>query len=276
MHLRTRPDADDPLARYATDDHPGVKGKKEAAGQVAEDAERLAGLQERLWAEQSRKLLLVLQGIDTSGKDGTIDHVIGQVNPLGCKITSFRAPTPEEARHHFLWRIRKALPDPGQIGVFGRSHYEDVIVPRVHRTLPDTDIDKRFREIEAFEAGLAAGSTTVVKCFLHISYDEQRQRLLDRLDDPDKRWKFDEHDIEERALWPAYQDAFREVLRRSSFVDAPWYVIPADRKWYRNWAVGRLLLETLEEMAPEYPRPALDIPALKARLTAPPHLRAVK
>jgi PPK2 family polyphosphate:nucleotide phosphotransferase len=275
-HLRARPDADDPLARHATDDHPGVKGKKEAARQVAEDADRLAGLQERLWAERSRTLLLVLQGIDTSGKDGTIDHVIGQVNPLGCKITSFSAPSLEEAKHHFLWRIRKALPDPGQIGVFGRSHYEDVIVPRVHGTLPDVEIDKRFREIETFEAGLAAGSTTIVKCFLHISYEEQRQRLLDRLDNPDKRWKFDEHDIEERELWPAYQDAFREVLRRSSFEDAPWYVVPADRKWYRNWAVGRLLLETLVEMAPEYPRPALDIPALKARLMARPQLRAVK
>jgi polyphosphate kinase 2 (PPK2 family) len=151
-----------------------------------------------------------------------------------------------------------------------------VIVPRVHGGLTEPQIDRRYAEIAKFEADLAAGTTTVVKCFLHISSEEQRQRLLARLDDPDKRWKFEEGDIEERALWPKYQDTFREVLRRSNPEDAPWYVVPADRKWYRNWAVGRILLETLVEMAPEYPRPALDVPALKARLTPPPRLRAVK
>jgi PPK2 family polyphosphate:nucleotide phosphotransferase len=274
--LRARPDADDPLARHKTDRHPGVKSKKAAAAQVATDGERLAGLQERLWAEQARTILLVLQGIDTAGKDGTIEHVIGLVNPLGCRITSFKRPTPEEARHHFLWRIRRALPEPGQIGVFGRSHYEDVIVPRVHGGLTDAQLDRRYAEIAKFEAGLAAGSTTIIKCLLHISFEEQRDRLLARLDDPDKRWKFEEGDIDERALWPQYQDAFREVLRRSNSDDAAWFVVPADRKWYRNWAVGRLLLETLVEMAPDYPRPALDIPAFKARLMPPPRLRAVK
>ena len=207
--LRARPDADDPLARHRPDSYPGVKGKKKAAESGVADAEQLAGLQERLWAEKARMILLVLQGIDTSGKDGTIEHVIGQVNPLGCRITSFTRPTEEEAKHHFLWRIRHALPQPGQIGVFGRSHYEDVIVPRVHGGLTEAEIDKRYAEIARFEAGLAGGSTTVVKCFLHISNEEQRQRLLARLDDPDKRWKFDEGDIDERALWPRYQDAFR-------------------------------------------------------------------
>ena len=274
--LRARPDADDPLARHKPDSHPGVKSRKKADASMAAEGEQLAGLQERLWAEKARMVLLVLQGIDTSGKDGTIKHVIGLVNPLGCRITSFKRPTAEEARHHFLWRIRKALPEPGQIGVFGRSHYEDVIVPRVHGTLGDADIDRRYAEIARFEAALLAGSTTIVKCFLHISYEEQRERLLARLDNPDKRWKFEEGDIAERALWPSYQDTFREVLRRSNPDDAPWYVVPADRKWYRNWAVGRLLLETLVEMAPEYPRPALDIPALKARLMPPPRLRAVR
>jgi PPK2 family polyphosphate:nucleotide phosphotransferase len=274
--LRARPDVDDPLARHATDAHPGVKDKKKAAASGGTDAEQLASLQERLWAEKSRMVLLVLQGIDTSGKDGTIEHVIGEVNPLGCRITSFKRPTPEEARHHFLWRIRRALPEPGQIGVFGRSHYEDVIVPRVHGGLSDAEIDKRYTEIAKFEAGLAGGSTTLVKCFLHISFEEQRQRLLARLENPDKRWKFEEGDIEERQLWPKYQDTFGEVLRRSNHDEAPWYVIPADRKWYRNWAVGRLLLETLTEMAPEYPRPVLDIPALKARLVVRPRLQAVK
>lgn len=274
--LRARPDDDDPLGRHKTDSHPGMKDRKKAVASMATDGERLAGFQERLWAEQVRTVLLVLQGIDTSGKDGTIGHVIGQVNPLGCRITSFKRPTAEEAKHHFLWRIRRALPEPGQIGVFGRSHYEDVIVPGVHGGLTEAEIDKRYAEIARLEAGLAAGSTTVVKVFLHISLEEQRLRLLDRLENPDKRWKFDERDLDERELWPCYQDTFREVLRRSNPDDAPWYVVPADRKWYRNWAVGRILLETLEKMAPEYPRPALDIPALKARLAARPHLRAVK
>jgi len=274
--LCASPDADDPLARHETDDHPGVKDKKRAAASLDTDGEQLAGLQEKLFAENKRMLLLVLQGIDTSGKDGTIKHVIGQVNPLGCRIKSFKQPTPEEAKHHFLWRIRRALPEPGEIGVFGRSHYEDVIVPRVHGGLTDADIDKRYAEIARFEAGLLEGSTTIVKCFLHISYEEQRQRLLDRLEEPDKRWKFNAADLDERELWPRYQDTFREVVRCSSSEAAPWYVIPADRKWYRNWAVGRILLETLTQMAPAYPRPALDIPALKTRLAGRPHLRAVK
>jgi PPK2 family polyphosphate:nucleotide phosphotransferase len=274
--LCARPDLDDPLARHKTGGHPGVKDKKKAAASVTTDAELLAGLQEKLFAEDKRMLLLVLQGIDTSGKDGTIKHVIGDVNPLGCRIKSFKKPTPEEAKHHFLWRIRRALPLPGQIGVFGRSHYEDVIVPRVHGGLTDHDIDRRYTEIAKFEAGLVEGSTTIVKCFLHISFDEQRRRLLERLETPDRRWKFDSADIDERELWPKYQETFQEVVRRSSYDVAPWYVIPSDRKWYRNWAVGRLLVETLAEMAPEYPQPELDIPALKARLAGRPHLRAVK
>jgi PPK2 family polyphosphate:nucleotide phosphotransferase len=274
--LRARPDSDDPLARHATDSHPGVKDKKKAAAAEVIDGERLAALQERLFAEDKRMLLLVLQGIDTSGKDGTIKHVIGDVNPLGCKITSFKKPTAEEAKHHFLWRIRRALPEPGQIGVFGRSHYEDVIVPRVHGGLTDRDLDRRYADIAKFEAGLVDGSTTIVKCFLHISFEEQRQRFLARLEDPTKRWKFNPADIDAREQWEQYQETFREVLRRSSYDVAPWYIIPADRKWYRNWAVGRLLVENLTEMAPEYPQPDFDIHALKARLTGRPRLRAVK
>jgi PPK2 family polyphosphate:nucleotide phosphotransferase len=274
--LRARPDSVDPIAQHATGSHPGVKDKKTAAASERIDDERLAGLQERLFAEDARALLLVLQGIDTSGKDGVIKHVIGDVNPLGCRITSFKKPTPEEAKHHFLWRIRRALPEPGQIGVFGRSHYEDLIVPRVKGGLTDAEIDKRYAEIARFEAGLAGGSTTIVKCFLHISFEEQRERLVARLDDPTKRWKFNPSDVDERELWPRYQDAFREVVRRSSYDVAPWYVIPADRKWYRNWAVGRILVETLTELAPAYPQPELDIAALKNRLTGRPHLHAVK
>ena len=274
--LRAQPGADDPLARHATDSHPGIKDKKKAAVSEAADDERLAALQDRLWAEHTRSVLLVLQGIDTSGKDGAIKHVVGDVNPLGCRITAFKKPTPEEAKHHFLWRIRRALPEPGELGVFNRSHYEDVIVPRVKGGLGDSEIDKRYTDIAKFEAGLAAGSTTIVKCLLHISNEEQRLRLLARLDDPDKRWKFNAADIDERELWPKYQETFREMVRRSSYDAAPWYVIPADRKWYRNWAIGRILVETLTEMVPEYPQPDLDIPALKGRLAARPGLRAVK
>jgi len=274
--LRARSDLVDPLAGCEAGSHPGVKGRKTAGRSLEADADGLAGLQERLWAEKARTVLLVLQGIDTSGKDGTIERVIGLVNPLGCRITSFKKPTEEEARHHFLWRIRRALPAPGEIGVFGRSHYEDVLVPRVHGGLPGAEIDRRYVEIARFEAGLAANATTIVKCFLHISHEEQRRRLLARLDDPDKRWKFEVGDLDERARWPKYEDAFREMLRRSNADEAPWYVVPADRKWYRNWAVRRLLLETLTEMAPEYPRPALDIPTLRARLAPPARLRAVK
>ncbi len=274
--LRAQPEADDPLARHATDSHPGVKDKKKAAASEATDDERLAALQDRLWAEKARSVLLVLQGIDTSGKDGTIKHVIGDVNPLGCRITAFKKPTREEAKHHFLWRIRRALPEPGELGVFGRSHYEDVVVPRVKGGLSDAEIDKRYADIATFEAGLAGRSTTIVKCFLHISNEEQRQRLLARLDDPTKQWKFNPEDLDERELWPTYQETYREVIRRSSYDVAPWCIIPADRKWYRNWAVGRILVETLAEMAPEYPQPELDIPALKTRLMGRPHLRAVK
>jgi len=274
--LRAGPEAHDPLSGHDPDSHPGVRDKKKAAESAPADGEVLAGLQERLYAEKTRMILLVLQGIDTSGKDGTIKHVIGQVNPLGCRITSFTRPTEEEARHHFLWRIRRALPEPGEIGVFGRSHYEDVIVPRVNGGLSDAELAQRYGEIANFEAELAEAGTTVVKCLLHISFEEQRHRLLARLDDPEKRWKFDPSDLDARERWPQYQDTFREVIRRSSSAAAPWYVIPADRKWYRNWAVGRVLLETLTEMAPGYPQPDLDIPALKARLTARPRLRAVK
>jgi PPK2 family polyphosphate:nucleotide phosphotransferase len=274
-----------PVRLDAIDTHaaPGAPGggKEAARAERQEIGNELADLQERLFAEAEvedspRRVLLVLQGMDTSGKDGVIKRGLGGMNAKWLGITGFKQPTEEEREHHFLWRIRRALPEPGQIGVFGRSHYEDVIVPRVHGGLTEAALDRRYAEIATFEADLAAGTTTVVKCFLHISSDEQRERLLARLDDPDKRWKFEEGDIEERALWPKYQDTFREVLRRSNPEDAPWYVVPADRKWYRNWAVGRILLETLVEMAPEYPRPALDIPALKARLSPPPRLRAVK
>lgn len=248
---------------------PGVGGKEEAETQAAQDADALAELQERLWAERTRAVLLVLQGMDTSGKGGVIKHVGGAFNPQGCHITSFKAPTDEERAHDFLWRIRRALPTFGYVGIFDRSHYEDVLVVRVHSMVPQEVWSGRYELINRFEEELVASGTTVVKCLLHISYDEQRERLLARLEEPDKRWKFREGDIDERRLWPAYQEAYADAVRRCSSESGPWYVIPADRKWYRNWAIGRIMVETLEEMDPRYPDTDLDVEALKARLAPP-------
>jgi PPK2 family polyphosphate:nucleotide phosphotransferase len=249
---------------------PGVKDREVADAARDDLSERMHGLQERLFVEGRRSVLVVLQAMDTGGKDGTIEHVFGTMNPSGVDVASFKKPTEEELAHHFLWRIERRLPAPGQIMIFNRSHYEDVLIVRVHGLVPEEVWSGRFDEINAFEAKVVAAGTTLVKCFLHISYDEQRERLLARLDDPDKHWKFNEADIDERARWADYQAAYEDAIRRCSTEDAPWYVIPADRKWYRNWAVASLLAETLEAMDPSYPRPDLDVEALRARL-APPH-----
>jgi PPK2 family polyphosphate:nucleotide phosphotransferase len=249
----------------------GTPGTSEAKGrrELAADQPTLFDLQDRLFAEGTRSVLLVLQGMDTSGKGGTLEHVVGAMGPQGCRITSFKAPTPEELRHHYLWRIRRALPPPGLVGVFDRSHYEEVLVVRVHDLVPEAVWSKRYDELNRFEAGVAASGTTIVKAMLHISYDEQRERLLARLDDPDKHWKFRERDIDERGRWDDYQAAYEDALTRCSTEAAPWYVVPADHKWYRNWAISRILVETLEEMDPRYPRPELDVPGLRARLRPP-------
>jgi PPK2 family polyphosphate:nucleotide phosphotransferase len=184
-------------------------------------------------------------------------------------IVSFKKPTPAELRHHFLWRVRRAVPAAGMIGIFDRSHYEDVLVARVHQLAPAAVIERRYAEIDRFERQLAAAGVAVVKCFLHLSYGEQRERLLARLDDPSKHWKFNEGDLAERARWDEYQEAYRIALERCSTPEAPWYAIPADRKWYRNWAVVCLLHETLTDLDPHYPTPDLDVRALKKRLAPP-------
>ncbi|WKE69010.1 polyphosphate kinase 2 family protein [Streptomyces sp. WP-1] len=248
---------------------PGAPGGKHASlTDAARRGEELAGLQERLWAAGTagdrRRVLLVLQGMDTSGKGGTVKHVIGHLNPSGCRIRAFKAPTAEELRHDFLWRVRHALPQPGEIGIFDRSHYEDVLVARVRHLVPPAEIGSRYGRINDFERALAEDGVTVVKCFLHLSYEEQRRRLLRRLDRPDKRWKFAPSDIDERALWPAYQEAYERALEHCAA--PPWYVIPADHKWYRNWAVGRLLLEHLRELDPRYPQSPLDLAECRERL----------
>jgi PPK2 family polyphosphate:nucleotide phosphotransferase len=259
--LDERDPASSPLA-------PGKKAKTLEA--AAAQAGELAGLQERLFAEATaggeRRLLVVLQGMDTSGKGGTIKHAIGAMNPQGVQVAQFKKPTDEELRHHFLWRIRRRVPGPGVVGVFDRSHYEDVLIARVHELAPAQEIERRYGQINAFEAKLADAGVTMVKVFLHLSCAEQRERLLARLEDPTKHWKFNPADLDERALWPDYQRAYEIALERCSTVAAPWYVVPADRKWYRNWAVGQLVLETLRELDPQYPQHDLDIAALRGRL----------
>ncbi|MFJ4340879.1 polyphosphate kinase 2 family protein [Streptomyces sp. NPDC088915] len=250
----------------------GPADKAAGVAATAELGPRLADLQERLYASSTagdrRRLLLVLQGMDTSGKGGTVKHVIGFLNPSGCRVRGFKAPTPEEKEHSFLWRIEKALPLPGEIGIFDRSHYEDVLVPRVHDLVSRSEIKRRYRQINHFEKSLADDGVTVVKVFLHLSYEEQRARLLARLDDPDKHWKFTTGDIEERALWPDYQKAYELALERCGTDAAPWHVVPADRKWYRNWAISKLLLEHLEALDPKYPPGDFDVEESRKRLLA--------
>ena len=256
------------VADVDPDATPGLKKPSRARRDLKKHKAKLFDLQERLYAERKRSLLIVLQAMDTAGKDGTVTHVIGDLNPQGVWITNFKAPTPEEKRHNFLWRVRKRVPEPGYVGIFNRSHYEDVLVARVHDLAPADVIERRYGQINDFEKQLVRSGTKVVKFMLHISYEEQRQRMLDRLKDPDKHWKFSENDINERAFWDDYQSAYSIAISRCSTDWAPWYVIPADDKDYRNWAVAQILVETFEEMNPQYPRPKLDVKRLERRLRA--------
>ena len=270
--LRVPPGAVD-LSAYDTRATTGFSGNKDD-GKVAleELGADLGDWQERLFAEgrkgDARRILLVLQGMDTSGKGGVIRHGAGLMDPQGLKITSFKAPTPAEKRRGFLWRIRQALPGPGIIGIFDRSHYEDVLIARVRNLVAPPVWNRRYEEINTFEAELAASGVTVVKCFLHISADEQKVRLQERLDNPTKYWKYNPGDVDERELWPAYAEAYQAALENCNTPDAPWYVIPSDRKWYRNWAVTTLLLETLKGLDPQWPPADFDVEAEKKRLAA--------
>jgi PPK2 family polyphosphate:nucleotide phosphotransferase len=252
---------------------PGAPGGKQAAKEAqVEQAPLLADLQERLYADGRsgghRSVLLVLQGMDTSGKGGTVRHVLGQVDPQGCAITSFGAPTDEEKAQHFLWRIERRLPAPGRIGVFDRSHYEDVGIVRVHGLVPEATWSGRYQEINDFEARVATSGTRIVKCFLHISRAESKERLLARLDDPQKHWKYNPRDVDERARWDDYLGAYSDALERCNTDVAPWYVVPADRKWYRNWAVTTLLVEQLTEMSLVWPAADFDVEAERQRVLA--------
>jgi len=254
------------LADWKTDSTPECKGKDQANQQLAENLARIDELQYRLHAEARQSLLLVLQGMDTSGKDGLIRKVLTVFNPQGCKVWSFKVPTLEEAAHDFLWRIHRAAPATGEVAVFNRSHYEDVLVVRVHELVAPSVWKPRYHAINEFERQLHQRGTRVLKFFLHISREEQRERLLARLDDPLKRWKFSDADLVERRSWRSYQRAYEEALARCSPAHARWHVIPADRKWYRDFAVSQIVADTLEQMNPRIPKARLAVRNLRSRL----------
>ena len=234
--------------------------KEPAEAQTKALLERLADLQDRLWAEAKHPVLVVLQGIDAAGKDGTIRKVMSAFNPQGCVVSSFKVPTPEEVAHDYLWRIHKRVPGKGEIAIFNRSHYEDVLVVRVHDLVPREVWSERYDQIRRFERHLVENGTTIVKFFLYISKDEQRQRFQERYDDPRKRWKFSLGDLEERKRWDDYISAFEDAVSETSTDEAPWYVIPANRNWLRNLAVASILADTMDGLAPAYP-PEPELPA---------------
>jgi PPK2 family polyphosphate:nucleotide phosphotransferase len=228
-------------------------GKKKGLSELEKLNDKLEALQEVLFAEHKHKVLIVLQAMDTGGKDGVIRRVFDGVNPAGVRVASFKAPTPEELDHDYLWRIHKQVPGKGEVVVFNRSHYEDVLVVRVHELVPPEVWMKRFDQINEFERTLAESGTTILKFYLHIDRDEQKERLRARLDDPTKRWKFRLGDLEERKLWDDYMEAYEDVLSKTSTDYAPWYIIPANRKWYRDLVISSVLVETLEDLKMKYP-----------------------
>ncbi|WP_199849443.1 PPK2 family polyphosphate kinase [Blastococcus sp. Marseille-P5729] len=259
------------LAEITPDSIPaGPSSKDDGKDALQKYGDELYDLQERFYAAArggvDRRILIVLQGMDTSGKGGVIEHVIGLINPGGVRIHSFKTPTEEERQHDFLWRVRRALPGQGQIGIFDRSHYEDVLIAKVRQLVDADTIEQRYAQINEFEKELVDDGYTLLKCFLNISKNEQKERLLARLDDPTKHWKFNPGDVDERALWDDYQDAYFLALTRCSTEHAPWYAVPSDRKWYRNWAIGQLLVETLRELDPQYPRMDFDVEEQRQRL----------
>jgi PPK2 family polyphosphate:nucleotide phosphotransferase len=241
------------LAAIDPDETEHYRKKKDGAKELEKQRRRIQDLQERLYAENEQGLLIVLQAMDTGGKDGTIKHVFSGVNPQGCRVSSFKAPSAVESNHDFLWRYHRSAPARGRIGIFNRSHYEDVLVVRVKNMVPEDIWRWRYDQINAFERNLSLDGITVLKFFLHISKDEQKKRLQRRLNNPDKRWKFSSADIKERAFWDAYQRAYEDALNKCSTEHAPWYVVPANKKWYRNLVVARTIADTLEAMDPRYP-----------------------
>jgi PPK2 family polyphosphate:nucleotide phosphotransferase len=267
---RVKPGSRVRLKDYDPDDAGDYKksddGKTAAKKEVERRVARLGQLQERLYANGSRSLLIVLQGMDSSGKDGTIKHVMSGVNPQGCKVVSFKAPSNDELARDFLWRVHREVPPKGFIGIFNRSHYEDVLITRVHGWVPDRVIRRRFDQIREFEEMLVENGTAVVKFFLHISKKEQKKRLEERIQDPEKRWKWNSGDLEERKLWEKYMRAFEDVISVTSTDCAPWYIVPANRKWFRNLVVADRVLHALDEMKLKLPPHPLGVDFSKLRI----------
>jgi PPK2 family polyphosphate:nucleotide phosphotransferase len=254
------------LSRWDPDATPGIRDREEAAERLARNLQRMDALQYGLYAEGRRSLVLVFQGMDAAGKDGVIRKVATAFNPQGCRAWSFKAPTPEELAHDFLWRIHRAAPAKGEVAIFNRSHYEDVLVVRVHGLVPKPVWSERYAIINEFERRLHEHGTTILKFFLHISREEQLERIRKRLEDPAKHWKFSEADLDERTRWDDYQRAFEDALARCSTKHAPWFVIPANRKWYRDVAVSEIVTATLEDMDPRPNAVKLDLKRLMSRL----------
>lgn len=255
-HYRVKPGKSVNLSKWDPDETLLVPdGKKRGELDLVKHTERLAVLQELLYAEGKHKLLVVLQAMDTGGKDGTIRHVFKGVNPAGVRVAAFKQPTGQELAHDFLWRAHAQVPAQGEIAIFNRSHYEDVLVVRVHKLVPKAVWRQRYDQINDFERLLAQTGTTILKFYLHIDKDEQKKRLESRLQNPHKRWKFRRADLEERKLWPDYQQAYEGALSHTSTKEAPWYIVPANAKWYRNVVVVRVIVEALEKLKMSYPKP---------------------
>ncbi|MFZ4122655.1 MAG: polyphosphate kinase 2 family protein [Caulobacterales bacterium] len=260
--LRVEPGDKPKLAKRSATCKDFFPDRQEAEAGLAKDAAAIDALQDRLFAEGTRALLVVLQGIDTSGKDGTVRGVFNASGPLGVRVTPFGRPTDLELSHDYLWRVHQACPPKGMIGIFNRSHYEDVLVVKVRGLAPQEAVEKRYEQINAFEKHLVENGTTILKFMLHISKDEQKKRLQDRLDDPTKHWKFNPGDLEDRKLWPQYEAAYEEALARCSTQHAPWRIVPADQKWKRNAIIASIVRATLEDMNPDYPKPDFDPKAI--------------
>jgi PPK2 family polyphosphate:nucleotide phosphotransferase len=246
-----------------TADTGDFKTHQAASAVLAKHRDQLDNLQEVFYASQQKALLIVLQGMDTAGKDGTIRHIFSGVNPQGCNVTSFKVPTPLEARHDFLWRAHAAVPPRGMIGIFNRSHYEDVLSPRVHKLISDKVARQRLDDINEFEDMLTDNNVVILKFFLHISNEEQTRRLQSRIDTPDKHWKLSEADFHEREFWPRYQDAYDGILSATSRKHAPWFVIPSDHKLYRNVAISQIIVDAMQGLKLQYPAPTFDASQIK-------------
>ncbi len=261
--LRATPGKRVKLAQWDPEDTLGWEKDHKMKQSLARTIERLDALQYLLYAEHKRALLIVLQGLDAGGKDGTIRHVMSGVNPQGCRVTSFKKPSAEELAHDFLWRIHRAVPPYGDIGIFNRSHYEDVLVVRVHNIVPQEVWSRRYEQINQFERILHENNIRILKFFLHVSKDEQKKRFELRIHDKNRQWKISESDFKERKFWSEYSEAYEDALTRCGTPEVPWYIIPANKKWFRNLAVSHIIAETLEDMHMKFPPPSVDIRKLK-------------